>query len=110
MRAKKTGNEQWLQQEGQTLPARSVAFIVTMAVQARPSAPRTALGPVGIGFLPKPPLMLLYGLDSWQHTGHRPASSVVAILFARTTITKDDRPIFLRLYLAIGEGIFLDRS
>jgi len=110
MRAQETGNEQWLQREGQTLPARGIAFIVTMVVHARLSAPGTALGPVGIRIIPKPLLMLLYCLDSWQHTGHRPVSSVVAMLFTHATITKDDWPIFFRFCLGIYEGMFLDRS
>ena len=81
-----------------------------MVVQACLSAVRTALGSVGIGIISKALLMLLYGLNSWQHTGHRPVSCVVAILFAQTTITKDDWPIFLRCCLGTNEGLFLDQS
>ncbi len=35
---------------------------------------------------------------------------VVVISFARTTITKDDRPIFSCFCFGIYEGVFLDRS
>jgi hypothetical protein len=49
----------------------------------------------------KAPLMLLYGLDSWQHTGDRPVSSVVTIWFADATITKDDWPILCRFRIGI---------
>jgi hypothetical protein len=34
---------------------------------------------VGIGIALKQPPVLLHALDSWQHTGHRPVSSGVAI-------------------------------
>jgi hypothetical protein len=81
-----------------------------MALQALLSTVGTALGSVGIGIIPKLLLVLRYGLNSCQHTGHGPVSSVVVISLARTTITKDDRPIFFRFYFGIYKGMFLIRS
>jgi hypothetical protein len=79
VRAKKTGNEQWAQREGQTLPARSIAFIVTMAMNTRLSAVRTAFGSVGLRIVLKALEVLLYRINSWHDASHRPVSSVVAI-------------------------------
>ena len=81
-----------------------------MAVHACLSAVGTALGSGGIGIIPKLLLVLFKCLNSWQHTDHRPVSSVVAISLARTTITKDDWPIFFRFRLGIYKTMFLIRS
>jgi hypothetical protein len=81
-----------------------------MALQAPLSTAGTALGSVGIGIVPKLILVLRYCLNFWQHTIHRPVSSVVVISFARTTITKDDWPIFFRFCFGIYKGMFLIRS
>jgi hypothetical protein len=70
----------------------------------------TTLGLVRIGIILKQRLVLLQGLDSWQHAGHRPVSFGVVISFARTTITEDDRPLFLRFRFGIYRGMFPIRS
>jgi hypothetical protein len=77
-----------------------------MAVQTPLPTMATALRAIGLRILPKPLLMLLPGHDCWQHTIHRLVSSVVAISVALTTITKDNRPIFLLLRLGIYWGKF----
>jgi hypothetical protein len=69
----------------------------------------TTLRPVAIGIISKVLSVLLYGLYSWQHTGHRPVSSVCVISLARTTIAKDDWPIFFRVRLGIYKRVFLRR-
>ena len=110
LRTIKARYEQRPQRKGHSLTAWRVTLIVTMALHAILSAARAALRSVGIRKITKLLLVLRYCLNSWQHTLHRSVSLVVVILFAHTTITKDDRPFFLRFRLGIYKGMFLMRS
>ena len=64
--------------------ARPCAGLVNTCAPPHATTPRrvaTPTPPVGLSTdtAAKALKVLLYGLDSWQHTGHRPVSSVVAI-------------------------------